>query len=324
MSVTDWTPVEDTSAWKPVEEKKAAPTGKMKRVMQQTMGGPPMFVDVPEEEADKFEQAGQKGYAQGGKIGMEMVGGAAGGEAGLGIKGLAGVVARMAGAGVGGAAGNVAGSLAGGNKPSATEAAETGIGFAAGQGLGEVAGKIPGLVKWLTSSKSLGAQMLNKAAAKAGTATVELSAKTNEAVEEMTAQAKLGGTMPKVISDLLERVGPTTKTAAEAEPGPLTYSEARILQSNMSELSASEKMALKPKEKRLLDEIRMYFSKDVQATADAAGVGQEHAVGMKQYAMASQRNVFAKKAAIATATGAVGYGAYSKSISALKDLVGAR
>lgn len=46
------------------------------RAMQQTMGGPPMFVDVPKGAGAAFEQAGQKGYREGGIAGAGLVAGA--------------------------------------------------------------------------------------------------------------------------------------------------------------------------------------------------------------------------------------------------------
>jgi hypothetical protein len=56
--------------------KKVATT---ERAMQQTMGGPPMFVDVPTGDKDQFEKAGQEGYQKGGVAGAGLV--AAGGIA---------------------------------------------------------------------------------------------------------------------------------------------------------------------------------------------------------------------------------------------------
>lgn len=45
---------------------------------EQTMGGPPMLVDVPKGMGQSFEAAGQKGAQTGGLIGAGLVGGAAG------------------------------------------------------------------------------------------------------------------------------------------------------------------------------------------------------------------------------------------------------
>lgn len=186
------------------------------------------------------------------------------------------------------------------------------------EGVGNVAGGLVGgslgatidspMLKWLTSSRSTGAALLEQAAQKAGNAPVELSPETNKIVEEITEQGKLGGKVPKVISDLLERVGPSTKTAAEAEPGPLTYKEARILQGNASELSAEEQMQLKGRLKYLIPRFAKSFSNDVQMAADQAGIGTEHALGMKEYAQASARNRALTKAGKYVA-GAAGAGA---------------
>jgi len=52
------------------------------RVMQPGIGGPPMWVDVPQGEGQQFEQHGQEGYQLGGKIGSTMMT-ASGGLAGL-------------------------------------------------------------------------------------------------------------------------------------------------------------------------------------------------------------------------------------------------
>jgi hypothetical protein len=42
------------------------------RAIQQSMGGPPQFVDVPSDERQAFEQAGQRGYQTGGKAGAAV------------------------------------------------------------------------------------------------------------------------------------------------------------------------------------------------------------------------------------------------------------
>ena len=52
------------------------PANVPERAMQQTMGGPPMFVDVPAGQKQSFEQAGKAGYQTGGKIGAGLVAGA--------------------------------------------------------------------------------------------------------------------------------------------------------------------------------------------------------------------------------------------------------
>lgn len=64
-----------SNAWNPDPSTlKPLPT---ERAMQQGIGGPPMFVDVPQGQKQAFEQAGQKGYQTGAAIGAGAVTGAA-------------------------------------------------------------------------------------------------------------------------------------------------------------------------------------------------------------------------------------------------------
>lgn len=165
------------------------------------------------------------------------------------------------------------------------------------------------LSKWLGASKSMGAKLLQRASGKVGNAPVELSAKTNELVDEIVREGKSGGTVPKVITDLLDRVGPSTRQAAEAAPGPLAYNEARSFQSNASQLSAAELMNLKGKMKSLVPQFAKSFGEDIQATATQGGAGTEHALGMKEFATASARNRVLVKAGKAAVAGAGLYGA---------------
>lgn len=45
------------------------------RAMQQSMGGPPQFVDVPVGTKELFEKAGREGYEKGGELGLATVAG---------------------------------------------------------------------------------------------------------------------------------------------------------------------------------------------------------------------------------------------------------
>jgi hypothetical protein len=45
------------------------------KAMQQSMGGPPQFVDVPVGTKELFEKAGQEGYTKGGELGLATVAG---------------------------------------------------------------------------------------------------------------------------------------------------------------------------------------------------------------------------------------------------------
>lgn len=208
------------------------------------------------------------------------VGGALGGVPGAALGGGAGEAANQL-------IRRVAGDVPVTNTPGKDIAVQSAI-MGTAEGVGKYA--LSPFLKWLMASKSVGAKALQVASQKAGNAPVELSPRTNEIVEEIVREGKSGGTVPKVITDLLDRVGPSTRQAAEATPGPLTYNEARSFQSNASQLSAAEQMSLKGKMKSLIPEFAKSFGKDVQSAADAAGAGPEHAIGMQEYATASARN----------------------------------
>jgi hypothetical protein len=124
-----------------------ADTPKTVRAMQQGVGGSPMFVDVPvppggdpEQIKQQFESAGQKGYQQGAKTGLEMTGGTVGGEAAAGMRGVVGVLARMLGAGIGAGTGNVVGQAAGTGTVDPSETGKTAALYAGGQGIAETVG----------------------------------------------------------------------------------------------------------------------------------------------------------------------------------------
>jgi len=222
---------------------------------------------------------------------------------------IGGAFGGVPGAALGGAGGEAAQQLirrAAGDVPVTAKPAKDIATQSALMAMFEGAGKyaISPFLKWLTASKSVGARALQAASEKAGSAPVELSPATNELVDKIVQQGKSGGTIPKVVTDLLDRVGPSTRQAAEAVPGPLTYDEARLFQGNLSTLSAAEQQTLKGTQKGLIKQLAGSFSQDVQNAADAAGAGPEHAIGMKEYATASARNrtlVKAGKGAAATA-----------------------
>lgn len=163
------------------------------------------------------------------------------------------------------------------------------------------------LMQWITSSKTLGAKALKQASAKVGNAPVELSSQTNELVDEIVKNEKLGGKPVKAVTDLLRRLGPAPGQAAEAVPGPLSYDEARILQSNLG--TELREGALEGRAKAYATGLYKSLGRDVQATANAGGAGAEHTIGMQEYAAASSRNralIKAGKAAVGSGAAAIG------------------
>lgn len=222
------------------------------------------------------------------------------GAASAAAQGLPKFLQMMAGAS-GAGAGAGLGALAGGTPPKEA--------LAGAAGTAATSAVLSPLTRWLASSKSVGAKALQAASQKAGNAPVEVSPQTNEIVDKIVQQGKLGGKIPKIITDFLDRVGPSTRQAAEAAPGPLTYDEARILQSNASQLSVNEANDLKGQLKSLIPQFAKSFGRDVQSAANAAGAGPEHAIGMQEYAAASSRNrVLGKAAKAAVGSGAAAIG----------------
>jgi hypothetical protein len=64
---------------------------------------------------------------------------------------------------------------------------------------------------------------------------------------------------------------------------PITYGEAKDFQSNISSLSADEKMSLKPNTKRLLGQLNQDLKGSLEDAADTVGKGDQFADAMKEY-----------------------------------------
>jgi hypothetical protein len=234
------------------------------------------------------------------------------------LKNIPGFIGRSLTSGIGAGTG----ALAGGATPE--EAKVQAVGGAVGQPIAEGlnAGVIAPLIKWIGASKTTGAALLQQASAKVGNAPVELSPQTNVLVDEIVKNEKLGGKPVKAVTDLLRRLGPAPGQAAEAVPGPLTYDEGRLLYSNLgTELATRGENALQGRAKDLAYKFLNSLGRDVQSTAQAGGVGTEHAQGMAEYAMASARNRALAKAGKWAGIGGAGYmaeEAIKKSIQAVK------
>jgi hypothetical protein len=100
--------------------------------------------------------------------------------------------------------------------------------------------------------------------------------------------AERGGTMPKVVRDLLRRATDPTK-------GDITYREMRDFYSNVSRLSADEMKRLPPVIKSQIGELRAALHEALARTAASGGKEGVYRAAMKEYAMASRvREVSAK------------------------------
>lgn len=179
-------------------------------------------------------------------------------------------------------------------------------GGATGLATQAVLSKLPALHEALPSTERAG-QNFGTAMSRAEKVPIDTSVPGNIALE-MKEKAGRGGRLPKVINDFI-------KTAAEPNAEPINYKQARDFYRNAGELSVEEKNALKPTVKRDIVRFNKSLGKSIQAAADSAGVGEEHASAMKEFRQAKQVQNFkegAKNIAIGAAKHAIpiGVGGY--------------
>jgi hypothetical protein len=116
----------------------------------------------------------------------------------------------------------------------------------------------------------------------AGSLPVSLS-RSGDALLRVKELADRGGTMPQAVRKLLAR-------ATEPKGKPLTYSESRDFYSNITRLSAKEKMTLTPVMRRQLGIAAVALKQDVGDAAQMAGRAADYYKGLKEYAAAARLN----------------------------------
>ncbi len=147
-----------------------------------------------------------------------------------------------------------------------------------------------------------------------GNHTVAVTDRLADALGEIKGAVDTGSTLPTAINKFVTRI-------ADVDEGPLTYNDARQLYSNISDLSASERMAARPKDLRLIQEFKHALGDSISQTADSAGKLQDYQNAMSEFAKSKRiENAVdkAKKAIIPAVVGASAYESYSR----LKDLIG--
>lgn len=105
--------------------------------------------------------------------------------------------------------------------------------------------------------------------------------KFSDSALELYTQSQRGATLPKAVRDLVNR-------ATKPEGTPLTYSEAKDFQSNISSLSANQRMSLNPKTMRLVGQLNQDLKSALEDAADTAGKGEQFQKAMKEYHNAMQ------------------------------------
>lgn len=120
-----------------------------------------------------------------------------------------------------------------------------------------------------------------------------------------------GRNPPSVVTKLVTRM-------ADTEQGPLTYKEARIAYSDLSDLSASDKMNANAKLSRLVIPVKQALGNAIGQTADAAGLLQKYQTAMKDFSQSQQMTEFGQKILKALAGAGISVGAYETIKNVLK------
>jgi hypothetical protein len=190
-----------------------------------------------------------------------------------------------------------------------------------GSGDGEVASSAENVaanVKNAIPSTQSAAKTFQELKGAIGNHTVAVTDRLADTLAEIKQAVDTGSTLPPVINKFVTRI-------ADVNEGPLTYTEARQFYHNVSELSASEKMAAKAGDLRLIQLFKHALGDTISQTADSAGRLLDYQGAMSGFAKAKQVEDFVDKgkkmagAAIGSAVlGGTGYAGYK----ALKDLFG--
>ena len=102
------------------------------------------------------------------------------------------------------------------------------------------------------------------------------TSKFSDSALELYSQSQRGATLPKAVRDLVNRV-------TKPDSPPLTYEEAKDFQSNISSLSANDKMSLNAKTVRLVGQLNQDLKSSLSDAADTAGKGEQFQQAMREY-----------------------------------------
>lgn len=172
------------------------------------------------------------------------------------------------------------------------------VGGAAGAvASGYAASKVGSLIP----STAHAGQQLQDVRATAGNIPIDTS-KAGDTALQLYEQSQRGAVLPKSVRQFVMRV-----TAPDSEP--ITYAEAKDFQSNVSRLSANERMNLNPNTARLVGQLNANLKASLTDAAEVSGKGQQFVDAMKEYHNAMRLKGFtdaAIKAAIGAAIGGLG------------------
>lgn len=151
-----------------------------------------------------------------------------------------------------------------------------------------------------------------------GNHTVDMTDRLSNSMADIRDAVDTGSTLPSVINKFVTRV-------ADIDEGPLTYKEARQFYSNVSDLSASEKMATKGRDLRLINEFKHALGETIGDTANKANMLQQYRQAMQDYAGAAKTKETLKtigKVALATAGLGGAAGTVHTAYKTINDLAG--
>jgi hypothetical protein len=155
-----------------------------------------------------------------------------------------------------------------------------------------------------------------------GNHTVPVTDRLADTLGEIKQAVDTGSTLPSVINKFVTRI-------ADVDEGPLTYAEARQFYHNVSELSASERMAAKPSDLRLIQLFKHALGDSIAQTAENAGRLQDYQKAMSGYSAAKRMSDTASavktavvKAAVPTILTGLGAGGGVAAYGYLKDMLG--
>lgn len=118
-------------------------------------------------------------------------------------------------------------------------------------------------------------QALSQVKSVAGDVPIDMG-KVGDSALDLYTQSQRGATLPKVVRDFVNRA---TKPGSD----PITYAEAKDFQSNVSRISANERMNLNPNTQRLLGQLNSDLKDSLASAADTVGKGQQFKQAMQEY-----------------------------------------
>lgn len=142
---------------------------------------------------------------------------------------------------------------------------------------------------------------------------IDISAPGDTALRIMQLSER-GGTMPKVVRDILKRMTDPNKP-------PMAYEEARDFASNISRLSANEYSRLPPAMMREVHNLRVTLNHAVEKAAGSAGKGPQYKAAMKEYAKAARGREMIDDVKTAAKRWAIPGGAAYFGLNKLSDLL---